>query len=363
MINFGDLKRNYFSIKKETDEAVERVLSSGWFILGKELESFEKEFANYCGKKYGVGVGNGTQALELALKSFGIGNGDEVITIPNTSPFTVLGIIESGAKPVFVDVGEDYLIDVKKIEKAINEKTKAIIPVHLYGQACDMALIIEIAEKHNLIVIEDCCQAHGAEYNGKKVPVSDIGAFSFYPSKNLGAFGDAGIIVTNNEKINEKIRALRNGGQKIRDYVEFVGINSRLDEMQAAVLRVKLKYLDKWNEKRREIAKRYNEELKNFAEQPIENKNRKHVYHLYVVRNEKRDELKRYLAEMGIETGVHYSIPLHLEKAFSYLGYKEGDFPKTEKYAREILSLPMYPELTEEEIEKVIKTIREFNTK
>jgi len=363
MVTFGNLKRNYFSIKKEIDEAAERVLNSGWFILGKELESFEKEFANYCGKKYGVGVGNGTQALELALKSFDIGKGDEVITVPNTSPFTALGIIESGAKPVFVDIGEDYLIDVKKIEKAITEKTKAIMPVHLYGQACDMAPIIEIAEKHNLVIIEDCCQAHGAEYEGKKVPVSNIGCFSFYPSKNLGAFGDAGIIVTNNEKAAEKIRILRNGGQKIRDDVQVIGINSRLDEIQSAILRAKLKYLNKWNEKRREIAKNYNAELKNFAELPIENKNGKHVYHLYVIRNEKRDELKRYLAEMEIETGIHYSIPLHLEKAFSYLGYKEGDFPKTEKYAREILSLPMYPELTEEEIGKIIKTIKEFNTK
>ncbi len=360
MIPFGNLKKHYSLIKSNIDKAISDVLQGGWFILGETLKSFEKEFAEYCGKKYGVGVGNGTDALLLALKAYGIKQGDEVISVPNTAIPTISAIVSSGAKPVFVDVGEDYLIDVNKIEAAITEKTKAIMPVHLYGQVCDMEPILKIAEKYNLHVIEDCAQSHGAEYKEKKSPIGETGCFSFYPSKNLGAFGDAGMIVTDNEDLAKKLRMLRDYGKSERNSAKLHGYNSRLDDIQAAILSVKLKYLDMWNNERRKIAFIYDILLKNNFKIPIENKNNKHVYHLYVIKTDKRDELQNFLKNKGIGSVIHYPIPIHLQPAYEYLGYKEGDFPKAEQYASEILSLPIFPELENEEIQEVVKVIKEF---
>jgi len=361
-VPFVDLKRQYDSIKDEVNTKINKVLQNTHFILGENSDAFEKEFANYCGVKYGVGVASGSDALTLNLKALGIGKGDEVITAPNTFIATVDAISRNGAKPVFVDIDpETYNIDVAEIEEKITDKTKAIIPVHLYGQPADMDEIIKIAKKYDLKIIEDACQAHGAEYKGKKVgSLSDVGCFSFYPAKNLGAYGDGGMVVTNNEQIAERIKMLRNYGQSKKYYHDFIGYNSRLDEIQAAVLRVKLRYLDEWNDKRREHAKLYNELLENVSgiETPTEKEFVKHVYHLYVIRCKNRNELQNYLSSKGVSTGIHYPIPVHLQKAYKHLEYKEGDFPITEKYAKEILSLPMFPELTDEEIEAVVGLIR-----
>lgn len=361
-IPFGDLKRQYLSLKKEIDNTISCVLEKGWFILGQEVEKFEQEFADYCGKRYGIGVGNGTDAVFLTLLALNIKEGDEVITVANTAIPCISAIVASKARPVFVDVGEDYLIDVNKIEEKITNRTRAIMPVHLYGQVCDMHKILEIAEKHNIPTVEDCCQAHGAEYKGKKCPIGDIGAFSFYPSKNLGCFGDGGMILTNNKELAEKLKMIRNYGQSDKYNAKIHGHNSRLDEMQAAILRIKLSYLDKWNEKRRNIASYYNSKLKNdkIFDIPLEKEDRKHIYHLYVVRTDKRNELRDYLKENNIGTDIHYPIPLHLQEAYKYLGYKEGELPNTEKYSKEILSLPIFPELTDEEIERVFETIIKF---
>jgi len=360
MIPLADINRQDNEIKKEIEEAIKKVLESGWFILGKELENFEKEFAEYCGKKFGIGVGNGTDAIFLALKAFEIGNDDEVITVANTAIPTVSAIVATGAKPILVDCGEDYLIDVNKIEEKINSKTKAIVPVHLYGQVCDMEKILELGEKYDLNVIEDCAQAHGAELNGKKVPIGKIGCFSFYPSKNLGAYGDGGMIITDDEKLNEKLKLLRNYGQTGIYSSIISGYNSRLDEIQSAILRIKLKYLDKWNKQRIEIAEEYNKKLN--CEKPKIAPNKKHIFHLYVIRNKKRDELIEYLKSKEIVTKIHYPIPIHLQKGFEFLGYVVGDFPMGEKFSKEILSLPMFPELKKEEIEKVCEEINLFNT-
>ena len=367
MIPLVDLKRQYESIKEEINGAIIRVLERGNFILGEEVSKFEEEFSSYCNVKYGIGVASGTDALTLAIRALGIGRGDEVITVPNTFIATVDAIVRNGAKPVFVDIDEEsYNIDVNKIEEKITKNTRAVIPVHMYGQPADMDPILDIAEANNMYVIEDASQAHGAEYKGKKVgSLGDIAAFSFYPSKNLGAVGDAGIIVTNNEELADKIRVLRNYGQRKKYYHDFIGYNSRLDEIQAAVLRVKLKYLDVWNEKRRELAKIYNEQFSDVREikPPIEMDYAKHVYHLYVIRCKNRDELRQYLKSKGISTGIHYPIPIHLQEAYKYLGYRSGDFPITEKYADEILSLPMFPELTKEEIRVMSSFFMVFYTK
>jgi len=361
-VPFVDLKRQYDSIKDEVNTKINEVLQNTHFILGENSDAFEKEFANYCGVKYGVGVASGSDALTLNLKALGVNKGDEVITVPNTFIATVDAISRNGAKPVFVDIDpETYNIDVAEIEEKITDKTKAIIPVHLYGQPADMDEIIKIAKKYDLKIIEDACQAHGAEYKGKKVgSLSDVGCFSFYPAKNLGAYGDGGMVVTNNEQIAERIKMLRNYGQSKKYYHDFIGYNSRLDEIQAAVLRVKLRYLDEWNDKRREHAKLYNDLLENVSgiETPTEKEFVKHVYHLYVIRCKNRNELQNYLSSKGVSTGIHYPIPVHLQKAYKHLEYKEGDFPITEKYAKEILSLPMFPELTDEEIEVVVGLIR-----
>ncbi|MFH1711522.1 MAG: DegT/DnrJ/EryC1/StrS family aminotransferase [Nanoarchaeota archaeon] len=360
MIPFVDLKQQHELMLEEISEAFKRVCyENSFFILGKELEAFEGEFADYCEKKFGIGVNSGTDALELALRALDIGVGDEVITSANTAIPTVMAIISVGAMPVLVDVGVDYLIDAKLIEKSLTERTRAIIPVHLYGQACDMEFILDLARKNNIEVIEDCCQAHGAEYKGKRVPIGGLGCFSFYPTKNLGALGDGGMIVTNREILNEKLKLLRNYGQSDKYHAKTAGRNSRLDELQAAILRAKLKHLDEWNNVRRNNASIYTALLSGLVETPKEVSS-KHVYHLYVIRTEKRDELAENLKSKGIGTMIHYPIPIHMQEAFNYLGYKKGDFPNSEKFAEEILSLPMFPGLKENQIVEIAEKIKEF---
>lgn len=362
MIKFVDLKSQYLSIKKEVDSAVAQVLDSTHFVLGENVANFEKEFAGYCNAKFSVGVNTGTSALHLALLAKGIGKGDEVITVPNTFIATCASISYTGAVPGFADIDKDtYTMSPKALEKAITPKTKAIIPVHLFGQPANMKEILEIAEKHNLIVIEDACQAHGSEHHGKKVPVSDIGCFSFYPGKNLGAYGEGGSVAGNDSEFIEKIKAYRDHGQFRKNVHKFIGYNYRLEEIQAAILRVKLRHLDKWTEMRRKNAGLYNEELKNSKVIiPAESSFNRHVYHLYVVRAKNRQKLIEHLNSKGIQTGIHYPTPVHLQEAYSHLGYKKGSFPIAEEYADEILSLPMFPELKGEEIREVADAIREF---
>lgn len=359
----GNLKKQYFFVKKEINQAVSRTLNSGWFILGKEVESFEKKFAGYSGVKYCVGVANGLEALQISLVALGVGRGDEVITTPLTAMATTLAIIHVGAKPVFVDIdSKSFNIDASKIEQAITKKTKAILPVHLYGQMADMALIMKIAKRYRLLVIEDCAQAHGAEYKGKKAgSFGDCGAFSFYPSKNLGAFGDGGCIITNNAKLAEKIRSLRDYGQQGRYNHIYLGFNSRLDELQAAILKVKLKHLDNWNDRRRQLAKIYNQ-LLNEAEvvQPVELKGYFHIYHLYVVRTKKRDELKEYLLKQGVKTEIHYPKVLYRQPFYINFSRNKNSCSIAEKYCQEILSLPLYPELTIEQVKYICQAIKKF---
>lgn len=360
MIPFANLKREYAEIREEITQAIYRVLESGQFISGEEVEKFEEEFSRYVGVKYGIGVNSGSDALFLALKALGIGNGDEVITVSHTFISTVDAIVRNGAKPVFVDIEPDtYCMDVTKIEEKITDKTRAILPVHLYGHPANMDPIMELAEKYNLYVIEDACQAHGAEYKDKKVgSIGDIGCFSFYPTKNLGAYGDGGIVVTNSKELAEKLRMLRNYGQPRKYYHDFIGVNSRLDEIQAAILRVKLKHLDEWNERRRNIARLYNEFLEDSEMViPIEKEYAKHVYHLYVVRHKDRDIIQKWLQENGIQTQIHYPIPVHKQKAYLNLGYNTY-LPVTEKICNEILSLPMHPWLNEDEVSNVAEVIK-----
>lgn len=360
-VPFADLKAQYKSIKKEIDAAINNTLENTSFIMGNAVCNFEKEFASYCEAKNCIGASSGTSALLVALKAAGIKEGDEVITTPHTFIATAEAISELKAKVKFVDINEEtYTIDPDKIKKMISKKTKAIIPVHLYGQPADLDPINEIAEKNNLIVIEDCAQSHGARYKGKRVPVSRIGCFSFYPGKNLGAYGDGGAVVTDDGEIAEKCRMITDHGRKKGDkYVHSIlGSNYRLDALQAAVLSVKLSHLDEWIKKRRSNAGRYNDLLKDIVIVPREVEYSKHVYHLYVIRTEYRDRMQKFLNENGISTGIHYPLPLHLQPAYEGLGHKEGDFPITEKVCKEVLSLPMFPELTANQIEYVSKSIR-----
>lgn len=362
-VSFVDLKAQYQTIAEEVTQGIGRVLENTAFILGEDVKLFEHEFADYCGARFGVGMDNGTSALELALRAYGIGEGDEVITVANTFIATASAIAFTGARPILVDIDpHTYNIDVGAIEQAITGRTKALIPVHLYGQPADMDPIMELARARDLIVIEDACQAHGALYKGRRVgSIGDVACFSFYPAKNLGACGDGGMLVTNHEDIANKVRMLRNYGQKEKYHHLFIAYNRRLDTLQAAILRVKLKRLDEWNEARRENAQLYNELLPS-AEviRPVEASYAKHVYHLYVVRVQDRDELQEYLKSRGVSTGIHYPIPIHLQEAYRYLGYQQGDFPITEEYAKEILSLPMYPELAAEQIRYVVEAINGF---
>jgi dTDP-4-amino-4,6-dideoxygalactose transaminase len=363
MIPMNDFKLQYYSIKKELDEAINQVLESGNFILGDMVRCFEKEFAEYCGATYGVGVNSGLDALQLVMVALNIGYGDEVITVSNSAVATALAITHAGAKPVFVDVDEStHNIDPQKIKEKVTKKTKAVLPVHLFGNPADMESINEIAEDHNLWVIEDACQAHGAEYKGKKTGIlGDAGCFSFYPTKNLGAYGDGGMVLINDEEIYERIKMLRNYGQKTRYTHVVKGVNSRLDEMQAAILRVKLRHLDRWNDARRRNAKSYNELLWGTdAVCPVEQGGAKHVYHLYVIKSKKRDQLQNFLTSKGITTLIHYPIPIHLQDAYKELKIPAGMLPVTEDLAKKILSLPIYPEMTEAQIQYVADSIRDF---
>jgi dTDP-4-amino-4,6-dideoxygalactose transaminase len=361
MIPLVDLKAQYNSIKTEIDNAIQGVLDSTSFIMGDELKRFEEEFALFCNTKYAIGVANGSDALILALKACGIGEADEIITVPHTFIATTEAITHVGGKIVFVDINpKTYTIDVSRIEEKISNKTRAIIPVHLYGQPADMDPIMELAKKYNLKVIEDAAQAHGAEYKGKKVgSIGDVACFSFYPGKNLGAYGDAGMITTNSEEIAKRVKLLRNHGSIKKYEHKIEGYSSRLDNLQAAILRVKLRHLNKWNDLRRRNAKKYNELLNNIDNVivPYEADYAKHVYHLYVIRTEERDQLKEDLKTNGVTTGIHYPIPLHLQPAYNYLGYKEGDFPITEECSKKILSLPMFAELSDRQIDEIVKLI------
>jgi dTDP-4-amino-4,6-dideoxygalactose transaminase len=366
-----DLKSQYEEIKKEIQEAINRVLDNTTFILGEEVTKFEEEFAKYCGTKYAIGTSSGTSALHLALLSLGIGEGDEVITTPYTFTATVETVIHCKAKPIFVDINpKNYNIDPQKLKEFLELRTpnselrtrlKAIIPVHLYGQPVDLDPILKLAKRYNLKVIEDAAQAHGAEYRRKRVgSMGDIGCFSFYPGKNLGAYGDGGMVVTNDDEVANKIRCLRDHGRREKYEHHMIGYNYRLDGLQSAILRVKLKYLDEWNEKRRKNASIYNGLLKNLnIVTPYEEEYAKHVYHLYVIRTKRRDEIYKFLQEKGILCGIHYPLPLHLQKAYQFLGYKEGDFPVAEECAKEVISLPIYPELKREEIVYIAEALKE----
>lgn len=363
MIPLVDLKAQYLSLEQEIDAAIKEVLLGGQFILGPSVQKLEEEVAAYCGCKYGVGVASGTDALRLTLTALGIGPGDEVITTPFTFIATANTISHCGAKPVFVDIDpKTYNIDPAAIQKAISKRTKAIVPVHLYGQPVDMDPIMDLAEKYGLYVIEDIAQAMGARYKGRRVgSIGHAGALSFFPSKNLGAYGDGGMVVTNDAVLAEKIDILRKQGSKKKYYAEVLGFNSRLDTLQAAILSVKLKHLDSWNEARRQRAKRYNELLSGLPViTPYEAPDVYHVYHQYTIRTKERDALAAHLKERGISTMVYYPLPLHLQRVFADLGYGEGSFPESETASREVLSLPMYPELTEAEQQEVVRAIRGF---
>jgi dTDP-4-amino-4,6-dideoxygalactose transaminase len=358
-ILIADLKSEYESIQPEVDAAIKRVLKAGWHILGNELSSFEEEYSEYVGARYGCGVNSGSDALFLALKTVGIGQGDEVITVAHTFISTVDAIVRNGAYPVFVDIEpETYCMDVSQIEEKITERTKAILPVHLYGHPADMDPILHVAREHSLYVIEDACQAHGTEYKDKKAGgLGDLGCFSFYPAKNLGAYGDGGMVVTNNKRMAEKLRILRNYGQQEKHHHDFLGINSRLDELQAAVLRVKLRYLDQWNNRRRKLASLYDDLLSDKdLVLPVERDYAKHIYHLYVIRHDNRGSIKESLDACGILTQIHYPVPVHKQKA--YRDIADGiSLPVTERICDHILSIPLHPWLREEDIDRTAASI------
>lgn len=365
MISLVDLKAQYRQIKREVDTAIKSVIVKTDFILGEEVEKFENEFASFCGVKYGIGLDTGISALELGMRALGLGTDDEVLTPANSFIASSSAISFTGAKPVLVDCdSKTYNIDVEDIEKKITAKTKAIMPVHLYGQVADMDKIMALAKKHKLFVIEDACQAHGAKYKDKRAgSFGDFAAFSFYPGKNLGAYGDGGMLVTNNKKLYETVKMMRNYGRKDNEKYRHLCLawNRRLDTIQAAVLRVKLQYLDKWNNLRRKHALLYNNLLKNLdVITPYAMEKGNHVYHMYVIRTKKRDQLREFLIKKGISTGIHYPIPIHLQPAYKDLGCKKGDFPITEKCAQEILSLPMFPELKESQIRFIVRQIKAF---
>ena len=356
------MDRGFYRYQAEFEKKAIEVLRSGWYILGNELESFEREFGAWIGTKYCVGVGNGLDALCLAFRALGIGEGDEVIVQGNTYIASVMGITTNGATPVFVEPDEYNNIDTTRIEAAITHKTKAVLVVHLYGQASKMDDVVTLCNKYNLRLVEDCAQSHGSRFKDKVTgSFGDIGCFSFYPSKNLGAFGDGGAIVTDNPEIDRTVRMLRNYGSEVRYYNKVVGVNSRLDEIQAGLLRVRLKHMDELNQEKKEIAQRYKDEIENSAiELPKTREDCEHIWHQFVIRTDRRDDLQRYLKEKGIATIIHYPIPPHLQEAYAYLGHKEGDFPITEKYAKEVLSIPMYNGITPEEQEYVIRMLNDW---
>lgn len=356
-----DLQAQYQSIKQEITAAIEGVLQNMQLFLGPQSQAFENEFAQYCGCRYGIGLSTGTDALVLALRACGIGQGDEVITVANTFIATVEAIALSGARPVFVDIDPDtYTMDWRQLDEVLTPRTRAIIPVHLYGHPADMQPILDFARLHGLRVIEDASQAHGAAYQGQRVGgIGDIGCFSLYFSKNLGAYGEAGICVTNDERLAEAIRKLRDHGSLIRYQHEILGVNARLDEIQAAVLRVKLPYLEQWNAARQDHAKFYTEQLQGIVEAiPLVRSWATHVYYVYVVQVRERDQFRKALEQEGIATGIHYPTPIHLQPACSQYGYVQGMLPVTEAMTTRIVSLPMYPELTTQQKQRVVNTIK-----
>lgn len=359
MIPLIDLKKEYNSISEEMNQNISKVLKKGYYVMGDEVNKFESEFARYLGRDYAVSVNSGSDALFLAVKALKIGKDDEVITVSHTFTSTVDAIVRNGAKPVLVDVERDsYCIDPSKIEDAITKKTKAIIPVHMYGHPADMDSILSIADEHGLHVIEDSCQAHGAEYRGRKTGcMGDAGCFSFYPTKNLGCYGDAGMVVTNSKKLKENLVMLRNYGQSKKYHHKFIGYNSRMDEIQAAILMVKLKYLDQWNKKRRTIAELYNNHLKDTdIETPLEKEYSKHVYYVYVVKHKNRDLLQKELLKQGVQTMIHYPVPVHKQDA--YLDHQNHSLPVSEKICEQVLSLPMNPYLSKEDVMKICECIK-----
>lgn len=363
MIQLVDLTVQYHSIKEEIDAAVHATLESGHFILGPAVTRLEESIAAYLGVQHAIGLASGTDALVLALRVLNVGSGDEVI-IPAYTFFATAGTVMSvGATPVFVDIDPvSYEMDVAQIEDRITPRTKAIIPVHLYGHPADMDPILELARSHGLKVIEDNAQAFGATYRGKKTgSIGDIGCLSFFPTKNLGAFGDGGMVVTNDPALAERMRMLRTHGWKKKYYSEEVGYNSRLDALQAAILQAKFPHVDPWNEKRRELAQRYSEQLSRLGVTvPVECEWGRHVYHLYIIRSERRPELQTFLKERGIASEVYYPLPPHLSTPCRKFGYKEGDFPHAERASRETLALPLYPELTLDQQDQVIRAVAEF---
>lgn len=366
MIKFLDLKRKYKLYSKEINLAVAAVFNRGWFIGGPERDKFEQGFAHYCGVKYAVSVNSGTDALSIAMKALGIGPGDEVITVSHTATPTIVAIRMAGATPVFVDIDDRMVMDPSLLKNKITKRTRAILPVHIYGYPAEMKKIMKVAKEHDLFVIEDACQAHGALYGGRKVgSMGDVGCFSFYPTKNMGAFGDAGIITTNNKEAADKARMIRSYGEVSRYENKIEGVNSRMDEIQAAVLSWGLKKLDAWNKRRKFIADLYLKNLKNLPlELPVSGgKNFQRVWHLFVIRSKHRDELIKFLSERGIETAVHYPKPVFKQEAYEFLGYSNEDLPVTSKIYNEILSLPLYPELKNSEVLKICAAIKSFYKK
>lgn len=361
IVPFVDLRAQYLSIKEEIDEALARVINMSSFILGPEVEAFEEAFAEYTGARFCVGLSSGTAAVQLAVMACGIGEGDEVIVPANTFFATAEGVSTAGARPVFVDADPvSYNIDVKRIEAAITERTRAIMPVHLYGQAADLDPIFQIAERNNLLVIEDAAQAHGTLYKGERVgALAHAGCFSFYPGKNLGAYGEGGAVITDDPEFARRVRLLRDHGSERKYHHEIIGYNFRLEGMQGAVLNIKLKHLDEWNKLRRSHAARYSELLLRASSLtlPREMPYGEHIYHLYVVQSDERGPLQQALSEAGVQTGIHYPIPNHLQPAFASLGHKRGEFPEAERQAARVLSLPMFPEITDEQIELVAEVI------
>lgn len=363
-IPFADLRPVHDELRSDLDTAYQKVMDNSWFIQGKELKSFEREFASYVGVKHCIGVATGLDALYLVLKAYGIGDGDEVIVPSNTFIATALAVSYAGATPVFVEpVLETFNIDASRIEAAITPKTKAIMAVQLQGRCCDMDEINRIAEKYNLKVIEDAAQAHGAKFKGKMAgALGDAAGFSFYPGKNLGALGDGGCVTTNDDELAAKVRALGNYGSDYKYHHIYKGTNSRLDEMQAAFLRVKLPHLDKWNESRRKVAARYLAEIKNpLIKLPLPTSEEyEHIYHVFVIRCDKRDELEKYLTDNGIHTVKHYPIPMHMQQAYAELQIPEGALPIAEEISRTVLSIPMYYGMTDEQISYVIAMLNQF---
>jgi len=366
VIPFLDLRRHIIHLRPEIEAAIAGVLKRGWFILGEEVANFEAEFAAYCGVSHAVGVASGTDALHLALRAVGVGPGDQVITVANAGVPGVAAIELAGGRPVFVDVDPTtHNMDPALVEQAITPRTRAILPVHLYGHPADLTPILEVARRYDIAVVEDAAQAHGALYKGRRVgSIGHVGCFSFYPTKNLGAFGDGGAVVTDDPDLAERVRRLRQYGWEKQYYSTVRGVNSRLDELQAAILRVKLRHLEAWNARRRQIAARYKELLDGSPlVLPMEAPDVVHVYHLYVIRSGHRDELRERLRQAGIGTAIHYPLPAHLQAAYRDLGYAPGSLPVTERLAGEVLSLPMFPELSDEEIERVAASILDVKRK